>query len=105
MSSPPWTVNSEIYPLHLIGSANSLATCTNWLSNFILASFFLSSLESTKGEIIGFSLLALFSALSWIFVFFLIPETKNKPIVQILREILGENYKKTDSESNKNLED
>ena len=33
MSSTPWTLNSEIYPLHVIGTANSLSATTNWLVN------------------------------------------------------------------------
>ena len=41
MSSTPWTVNSEIYPLHVIGTAISLATTVNWVTNFIVASAFL----------------------------------------------------------------
>lgn len=41
MSSTPWTVNAEIYPLHVIGTANSLATTTNWVTNFLVATYFL----------------------------------------------------------------
>mmetsp|Transcript_93861 Transcript_93861/g.129314 ORF Transcript_93861/g.129314 Transcript_93861/m.129314 type:complete len:146 (-) Transcript_93861:264-701(-) len=41
MSSQPWTVNSEIYPLHLIGTGTALSTTTNWVSNFIVATVFL----------------------------------------------------------------
>jgi MFS transporter, SP family, ERD6-like sugar transporter len=40
MSSTPWTVCSEVFPLHVIGTANSLTTTTNWLSNFVVAWFF-----------------------------------------------------------------
>ena len=43
MSATPWTVNAEIYPLHVIGTANSLATTMNWVSNFLVASVFLQT--------------------------------------------------------------
>jgi hypothetical protein len=33
----PWTVNSEIYPLHLRGVGNSLATTVNWVSNYAVS--------------------------------------------------------------------
>ena len=80
MSATPWTVNSEIYPLHIIGSGNSVATTTNWLSNFIVASIFPLFLDTTAGEVISFSVLAIFAVLAWVFVYILVPETANKPI-------------------------
>ena len=43
-SSTPWTVNSEIYPIHLAGTAVAIATATNWFSNFTVSSVFLSTL-------------------------------------------------------------
>ena len=44
MSATPWAVNAEIYPLHVIGTANSLATTTNWIVNFLVASVFLETI-------------------------------------------------------------
>ena len=32
MASIPWLINSEIYPLFLIGSASALSAFTNWLT-------------------------------------------------------------------------
>ena len=37
----PWTINAEIYPLHLRGVGNSVATTTNWVSNFAISQVFL----------------------------------------------------------------
>lgn len=74
-SSTPWAINSEIYPIHLIGTAVSLATATNWLSNFIVASIFLTSMETDPGKCYTFLILAFFALLAWIFVYFLVPET------------------------------
>ena len=33
MSSTPWAINSEIFPLHVIGTAIALAATTNWVAN------------------------------------------------------------------------
>jgi len=37
--------------------------------------------------------LAIFAALAWVFVYFLVPETANRTIDDILIAILGEGYK------------
>jgi len=42
MASTPWTINSEIFPLHLRGAGISAATFTNWLCNFIVVENFLT---------------------------------------------------------------
>jgi hypothetical protein len=80
MSSTPWAVNAEIYPLHVIGTAASLATFTNWTSNFIVATVFPLALETDLGSVLIFILLAAFSGLAWVFVYYLLPETANKEI-------------------------
>ena len=49
MCSTPWTVNSEIYPLHVTGAANSVATTTNWMSNFFVATMFPYALSTKAG--------------------------------------------------------
>lgn len=89
MSSTPWTVNAEIYPLHVIGSANSLSTTTNWVSNFVVATVFLIFLETPLGSVLCFIVLAGFSILAYVFIYFLLPETANRTIDEILEDILG----------------
>lgn len=90
MSSTVWAVNSEIYPIHLIGTACALATATNWLSNFAVSSVFLTSMESDPGKVFTFDILAFFSMLAFIFVYFWVPETANKTISQNINSIVGE---------------
>lgn len=38
----PWIVNSEIYPLRYRGVCGGIAATANWISNLIVAQFFLS---------------------------------------------------------------
>lgn len=96
MSSPPWTVCSEVFPLHVIGTANSLTTTTNWLSNFVVAEIFpiMLSRDALKGW--AFVLLAISSGLCWIFIYVMLPETANKEISQILKDILGDKYQESE---------
>jgi len=75
-----WTVNSEIYPLHVIGSAVSLATFVCWVANFIVATVFPLALHTHAGSVGIFCLLAVFCVMFWVFVYFLLPETANKEI-------------------------
>lgn len=79
-SSTPWSVNTEIYPIHLIGTATALATATNWLSNFVVSSTFLTIMSTDIGKIVAFILLAGFALSAFIFIYYLVPETNNRPI-------------------------
>ena len=79
-SSTPWTVQSEIFPIHLVGTGAALCTATNWASNFIVASIFLTSMESDAGKVYTFAILALNALLAFLFVYYFVPETANKRI-------------------------
>lgn len=89
-STAPWAVNSEIFPIHLVGTAVSLATATNWLSNFVVASVFLTSMESDAGKVYTFAVLAGFAILAFVFIYFLVPETAGKKITENIKNIIGE---------------
>ena len=88
MSNTVWIVNTEIYPLHLVGMANSWAAATNWLSNFVVASVFLSLTDSNSGKVSAFLLMAVFVLAAWIFVYRLLPETKGMPFAQNVQNII-----------------
>lgn len=94
MSSTPWTINSEIYPLHLIGTANSLAAATNWTTNAVVSEVFKILTDfSIVAEVIVYYCLGLFAILCLVFVYFMLPETANKTIEENLVQILGPDYK------------
>ena len=88
VSSTPWAINAEIYPLHVIGTANSLATTCNWVANFTVASVFLESTGSPAGSVLTYVALAGFAVCAWIFVYLMIPETAKRDIKEILGLIL-----------------
>ena len=54
MGATPWTVNSEIYPLHLRGIGNSMATLGNWAGNYVISAIFLTATETELGEVTFF---------------------------------------------------
>ena len=80
MSATVWTVNTEIYPIHLIGTAGSLSSATNWLSNFAVSATFLSILSTAQGRVVAFLMLGCFTVSCWMFTFLLLPETKGIPV-------------------------
>lgn len=112
MSSTPWAINAEIYPLHVIGTANSLSAATNWLVNAVVAELFkvLTGI-SVAVEVCVYGALAVFAILCFIFVYYLIPETANKPIDENVAEILGahrgseKSHRKNDGRNERREED
>ena len=83
----PWTINSEIYPLHLRGVGNSVSTTVNWVSNYMVSQFFLILTETVLGQVLTFIALGLVCGLCWLFVYKLVPETMGKSIEQIVGEL------------------
>jgi sugar porter (SP) family MFS transporter len=77
-----WLLNSEIYPLHIRGKAMGVATCANWVSNFIVTATFLNLIHFLgKGG--TFWLYGLIGFLGFFFIWKKIPETKGKSLEEI----------------------
>jgi sugar porter (SP) family MFS transporter len=83
-----WLMISEIFPLRVRSAAMSASTVTNWASNFVVSSFFLTLTTAITRE--GtFWLYSIFGVLAlWLFAVKL-PETKDRSLEQIERELVG----------------
>jgi sugar porter (SP) family MFS transporter len=85
MGPTPWTVNSEIYPLHLRGIGNSMSSTMNWISNFAVSISFLSLMEDVPfGDVIAFILIMIFSILAFVFIYVKVHETKGLSLDGVL---------------------
>jgi sugar porter (SP) family MFS transporter len=83
-----WLLISELYPLKIRGHAMSLATIANWLANFVVTISFLTLLNAIDGTGVFF----LFGLLSLVAMFYfsrVVPETKNRPLAEIERELVA----------------
>lgn len=77
-----WLIISEIFPLQIRGFATSSAIAASWGFNLLVAITFLSLIHSL-GKSYTFYLYGLISVLGWLFVYYLVPETKNISLEQI----------------------
>ena len=94
MSATPWAISSEIYPLHVIGTAMSLGATMNWVANALVAEVFkLVSEVSLTATVMLYIAMGGIAVGTYIFVYKLVPETSGKPISDILDNLLGKGYK------------
>ena len=77
MASIPWLINSEIYPLFLIGSASALSAFTNFITSFLMISMFEESNFVVSLEVAGLCNIA-----TYFFVRHFIAETKGNSITK-----------------------
>ena len=82
-----WVVISEIFPNRIRGTAISVAVSALWIACFILTYTF-PILEKTIGTGNTFWLYAAICVVGFIFIFFKLPETKNKSLEQIENELV-----------------
>ena len=94
ISATAWTINTEIYPLHVIGTANSLAATTCWVTNGLVSELFKIVTEiNLQALVTMYFVLGSFALVALVFTYYMIPETAGKSIQNILKEILGDDYK------------
>ncbi|RAK72972.1 sugar porter family MFS transporter [Aspergillus fijiensis CBS 313.89] len=74
----PWVINSEMFDPNVRSLAQACAAGSNWLWNFLISRFTPQMFEKMEYGVYFF--FASLMILSFIFVFFLIPETKGVPL-------------------------
>jgi MFS transporter, SP family, galactose:H+ symporter len=77
-----WLLISEIYPLHVRGTAMGVATTANWISNLLVSSTFLT-LVSALGPAVVFWGYAFVTGGALVFAYVMVPETKGRTLEQI----------------------
>lgn len=82
MSSVPWTVNAEIYPMHARSLGTSASTTVNWVGNAVVSATFLS-LARRLGNDRAFWLYATIGIAGWVWLFVSMPETKGLSLEEI----------------------
>lgn len=85
MGPVPWVVISEIFPTKIRGRAASIATSTLWSGTLIVTLTFLSLIRSL-GVSGTFGIYAIFSALTFVFIWKMVPETRGKTLERIQAE-------------------
>jgi len=77
-----WLIIAEIYPLRVRGIAEGTAAGVNWASNFVVSFTFLTLIE-VLGPSMTFWVYALLAVASWLFAYYLVPETKGRTLEEI----------------------
>ncbi|GMF60558.1 unnamed protein product [Phytophthora fragariaefolia] len=82
MGCMPWTINAEIYPLHVRSFALSIATATNWLFNLLVSFTFLGIVDILE-PYGAFWLYAVFALVGLVYLWKRLPETKGLELEDI----------------------
>ena len=75
----PWIINSEIYPTWARGNAVAIGSMFNWIFSLVVALTFLPLID-VIGQTLVFSIYAIFVFLGFVFVLFLVPDTKGRDL-------------------------
>jgi SP family myo-inositol transporter-like MFS transporter 13 len=75
----PWTINSEIFPLHARSACTAYATGVKWFTNILVTATFLT-LTEVLGKAGTFWLYGVFAITGATLLFLLLPETKGKSL-------------------------
>lgn len=81
-----WILLSELFPLGVKARAMSLGQAVNWTANVVVSFTFLDMVHTfTLPSVFGFYLVM--SIVSFFFIYYYVPETKNKTLEEINREL------------------
>ena len=79
-----WLLAAEIFPLHIRALGMGIATMSNWLANALVTTTF-PILRDHLGANGTLAIFAFFAVLAFFFVYWRIPETKDKSLEDIER--------------------
>jgi sugar porter (SP) family MFS transporter len=77
-----WTLVPEIFPNYIRGTAMTIPVLTQWIANALVVLFFPLAFHQV-GKAITFGFLAAMAVTQAVFMWFFVPETKNKPLEEI----------------------
>lgn len=77
-----WVILAELFPLRVRGFAIGLCVFWNWTANAVISGFF-PSVVAGIGVNGTFLLFAALNVLSWLFVRFVLPETRDRSLEQL----------------------
>ncbi len=78
-----WVLISEIFPNRIRSKATAVAVAAQWMANFLISSTYPPMMEFSGGMTYGFY--GVMAILSAIFVWRMVPETKNRPLEEMER--------------------
>ena len=84
-----WILLSELFPLNIKARAMSLGQAVNWTANVLVSVTFLDMVHTLSLPVV-FGFYLVMSILSFFFIYFYVPETKNKTLEQINQELRQE---------------
>lgn len=90
----PWAMPAEIFPSALRAKGVAWSTCSNWLNNFIIGLITPPLIQNTRG-FGAYTFFAFFCALSFVWGWFCVPETKGRSLEDMDR-VFGDHAAVTD---------
>ena len=82
MGPMPWTINSEIFPQNFRSTGVGITTMCNWVVNFLVSLTFLDLVDALTSYG-AFWFYAGCGVLSFVFFYFMLPETKGLALEEI----------------------
>lgn len=84
----PWMMMGELFANDAKGVAGAVAGAINWSMAFVITATY-STMSETFGIGQTFLIFSAFCMLAFLFVFFFVPETKGKSLIEIQRMLSG----------------
>ncbi len=81
-----WLLIAEIFPLAVRGRGMSVASVSNWGSNFIVTLAF-PKLVASLGSATAFAIFAVLTSGAWVFTYRMVPETRGRSLEEIEAEL------------------